>query len=638
MAEYQSTSDAKNQTMYAVPPSQRGGVELNSLSDLVEKPRAPQNFSKEQQDYFDRLAAEAQSGHKQAAPLVKADKSTAEAVPPKGPTPQQRAALAQKAAASSVPTAEQREQLLAAAMQQSTLGRSRKDGPSAEDRARLAAEAQTRSGTMSSGGGSRHMPSAEERAALAAAAMQTSKTATISSSHSMPTAEQRAQLAAMAMAGKNHTAPRGAPSAEDRARLAAMAMGQRDDDDDEEEEGADADKSEEARARRRAKKKARISVPEAPERSRIPLPPVRGRDYELRIKALEDLAKQAALTTAALPSTCMYTLFNAQESCTCIGFSDDSTLMAGGFADSSIRLWDLTGKGLRAVRPSDQLETLDDRSWDAILDETITTSKTLHGHSGTIYAVCFSPDNLFLLSSSEDSTVRLWSLLTFSAVVCYRGHNYPVWDCAFSPLGHYFATASHDRTARVWTTEAIHPVRILAGHLADVDRVIFHPNGNYVATGSADRTCRLWDVQTGECVRLFQGHGGGVLALAISPDGRLLASSGEDATVILWDIAAGRRCRALHGHSAVVYNLSFCFGAPSAVLASGGLDNRVCIWDVGAATRADLSNLGTEDEDDDRERESSELLKTYHTKATSITALRFARVNVLLAAGVFAAD
>ena len=27
--------------------------------------------------------------------------------------------------------------------------------------------------------------------------------------------------------------------------------------------------------------------------------------------------------------------------------------------------------------------------------------------------------------------VRLWSLYTFSSLVCYKGHNYPVWDVQF---------------------------------------------------------------------------------------------------------------------------------------------------------------------------------------------------------------
>ena len=30
--------------------------------------------------------------------------------------------------------------------------------------------------------------------------------------------------------------------------------------------------------------------------------------------------------------------------------------------------------------------------------------------------------------------VRLWSLATYTCIVCYRGHNYPVWDVKFRYL------------------------------------------------------------------------------------------------------------------------------------------------------------------------------------------------------------
>lgn len=62
------------------------------------------------------------------------------------------------------------------------------------------------------------------------------------------------------------------------------------------------------------------------------------------------------------------------------------------------------------------------------------------------------PFRNYLLSSSEDGTVRLWSLQTFTCLVGYKGHNYPVWDVSFSPHGYYFVSGGHDRVARWETT------------------------------------------------------------------------------------------------------------------------------------------------------------------------------------------
>ena len=64
-------------------------------------------------------------------------------------------------------------------------------------------------------------------------------------------------------------------------------------------------------------------------------------------------------------------------------------------------------------------------------DKTAAESKTLIGHSGPVYGASFNYNNSLLLTSSEDKTVRLWSLFTYTNIVCYKGHNYPVWDVQF---------------------------------------------------------------------------------------------------------------------------------------------------------------------------------------------------------------
>lgn len=102
-------------------------------------------------------------------------------------------------------------------------------------------------------------------------------------------------------------------------------------------------------------------------------------------------------------------------------------------------------------------------------DRTAETLRTFLGHNGPVYRCSYSPDKTMMLSCSEDTTVRLWSLHTWTCVVVYRGHQYPIWDVRFSPHGHYFATCSHDKTARLWATDNNQPLRIFVGHYSDVD-------------------------------------------------------------------------------------------------------------------------------------------------------------------------
>ncbi|EGN92427.1 hypothetical protein SERLA73DRAFT_65794 [Serpula lacrymans var. lacrymans S7.3] len=345
---------------------------------------------------------------------------------------------------------------------------------------------------------------------------------------------------------------------------------------------------------------------------------------------LNMVQNSAAVRARGLPSICAYTLHDVGEGAPICAFSPDVTLMAAGFSESYIRLWSLKGENLQAL-PGNDLP-------DSIRGEAGTTSRKLVGHSGAVYALSFDPLSgsaappRYLLSGSADSTVRLWSLDTFTNVVAYRGHQNPVWDVQWSPIGIYFATASRDKTARLWSTDRASCLRIYAGHLSDVDCIRFHPNSLYLATGSSDWTARLWDVQGGSCVRVFIGHQGPVSTLAISPDGRYLASAGVDLSISLWDLGSGRRIKKMTGHTSAIYSLSF--SAESSVLVSGGADWTVRCWDVKAAGCSEAPRENAEPEVPSKSLAcSSDLMATFSTKQTPITNVHFTPRNLCLVAG-----
>ncbi|CAL9063078.1 unnamed protein product [Musa banksii] len=349
---------------------------------------------------------------------------------------------------------------------------------------------------------------------------------------------------------------------------------------------------------------------------------------EVEKAILEDLRNRVQLSSSTLPSICFYTFINAHNGLNCSAISQDGSLVAGGFSDSSLKVvWDMSKIGQSAKPVSITLEKMIPFQVSIFLGTEGEGSYTLfHGHSGPIYSATFSPLGDFLLSSSSDSTIRLWSTNLNANLVCYKGHNYPVWDVQFSPVGHYFASSSHDRTARIWSMDRIQPLRIMAGHLSDVDCVQWHVNCNYVATGSSDKTVRLWDVQSGECVRIFIGHRSTVLSLAMSPDGRFMASGDEDGTIMMWDLSSGRCISPLMGHSSCVWTLAF--SREGSLLASGAADCTVKLWDVTTSMKGQKI-----EESKPSSINRLRLLKALPTKSTPVYSLQFSRRNLLFSAG-----
>lgn len=376
--------------------------------------------------------------------------------------------------------------------------------------------------------------------------------------------------------------------------------------------------------------------PNAPQNNRIPLPELKDIDKMEKINVFRDTLKRVKINPNNMPSICFYTLLNSFQGATCVEISEDSSLLAAGFSNSTVRVFSLTSAKLRIMKKSKDLDIIDKEAEDVLErmmdDRTASDFKLLLAHSGPVYAVSFSRDRKFLLSASEDGTIRLWSLLTWTNLVCYKGHIYPVWDVRFSPHGHYFVSCSHDRTARVWSTDHSQPIRIFAGHLSDVDCAQFHPNSNYIATGSSDRVVRMWDNLTGSCVRMLTGHKGTVQVLCFSPDGRFLASSGVDRCVLLWDISSGSLMANMKGHTDTVYSLAF--SREGAVLASGGLDNHVRLFDIHRVlqdidTEADLSIPSSFVVNEN----PNVLLGSFPTKSTPVLTVHFTRKNLLLASG-----
>uniref|UniRef100_A0A9L0I4J3 Transcription initiation factor TFIID subunit 5 n=1 Tax=Equus asinus TaxID=9793 RepID=A0A9L0I4J3_EQUAS len=356
--------------------------------------------------------------------------------------------------------------------------------------------------------------------------------------------------------------------------------------DDEDEEG----ENEEGKPKKKKPRKDSIGSkskkqdPNAPPQNRIPLPELKDSDKLDKIMNMKETTKRVRLGPDCLPSICFYTFLNAYQGLTAVDVTDDSSLIAGGFADSTVRVWSVTPKKLRSVKQAADLSLIDKESDDVlerIMDEkTASELKILYGHSGPVYGASFSPD-------------------------------------------------------RLWATDHYQPLRIFAGHLADVNCTRFHPNSNYVATGSADRTVRLWDVLNGNCVRIFTGHKGPIHSLTFSPNGRFLATGATDGRVLLWDIGHGLMVGELKGHTDTVCSLRF--SRDGEILASGSMDNTVRLWDaVKAFEDLETDDFTTATGHINLPENSQELLLgTYMTKSTPVVHLHFTRRNLVLAAGAY---
>jgi WD40 repeat protein/tRNA A-37 threonylcarbamoyl transferase component Bud32 len=199
----------------------------------------------------------------------------------------------------------------------------------------------------------------------------------------------------------------------------------------------------------------------------------------------------------------------------------------------------------------------------------------LRGHTQTVDDVLFSPDGRYLLTTSDDATIRLWDMKHGGSRIL-TGHTDEVWRLTFSPDGRTFATASKDRTTRIWNLETGES-RAFAGYPGPVDSVAFTPDGQHLAvTNRGDSLVRIWNVASGVLEKTLETGLSPLSILTISPDGRYaLVHELQGSRAQILDLKGGPS-HTLE-HDGTVKAIAFSPRGDLAV--TGGLDETVRAWD-----------------------------------------------------------
>ena len=209
----------------------------------------------------------------------------------------------------------------------------------------------------------------------------------------------------------------------------------------------------------------------------------------------------------------------------------------------------------------------------------MTATPVRHGiFALPLWHAAFSRDDQFVLTTSEDTTARLWSATNGFPMGQPFKHEGGVVFGSFSLDGQLVATAASDFSARVWHWQTgklfCQPLR----HGGLVRSADFATNGHRLVTGSRDGTAQLWNIEPRLAAPIELSHANGVTTVDFHPRGDLLLTTSADKTARLWDARSGAPSGEAIKHSSTVLFGSFSIDGKA--FATACSDGKAQVWDV----------------------------------------------------------
>jgi len=195
----------------------------------------------------------------------------------------------------------------------------------------------------------------------------------------------------------------------------------------------------------------------------------------------------------------------------------DDTLLASAGYDATVRLWRLPeGEHI----------------------------KTLKGHTDRVQAVCSSPNGKLLASASSftGGTIRLWKLPDGQPLRTIESGS--VFALCFTPDGSVLASRAENGEVVLWNVSNGEQIRTIPGYADSSGALCVAPDGKtLIGEGTYSGTVQLWSLPDGKEITTLGKRGsedaweGTIRSLCLSPYGKMLAGGSQGGSIFLWRLA-----------------------------------------------------------------------------------------------------
>ncbi|KAJ9238106.1 hypothetical protein DTO271D3_7965 [Paecilomyces variotii] len=172
------------------------------------------------------------------------------------------------------------------------------------------------------------------------------------------------------------------------------------------------------------------------------------------------------------------------------------------------------------------------RFWEALSG---ICSRTIQHPDSQVNRLCITPDKRFLAAAGHNN-VKLYDIKSTNPnpVMTFDGHTNNITGVAFHCEGKWMVTSSEDGTVKVWDTRTGSLQRNYV-HKAAVNDVVIHPNQGELISCDRSGTVRVWDLGESVCThQLIPEDDVAIQSVSVASDGSLLCAGNKKGNVYIW--------------------------------------------------------------------------------------------------------
>jgi WD40 repeat protein len=157
-----------------------------------------------------------------------------------------------------------------------------------------------------------------------------------------------------------------------------------------------------------------------------------------------------------------------------LAIASEKKHLALGFSDYSIQVLDLAANAVPIAR--------------------------LEGHSNSVFALGYSPDEKILVSGARDACLKFWNTDHYLLEENVVAHLYAINYLSFREDGKFLVTCSMDKSLKIWEMTSRNLVKVIdkarnAGHGTSINKVFWSTYSGVIVSVSDDRSIVIWLIE-----------------------------------------------------------------------------------------------------------------------------------------------